>query len=179
MKPIISTFKTAIITAGKRALQLVGFGQMAAVAEEYAPWGVDSSPLPNTEALYVYTSNRNRQAVAGYRNTKQLAATGETRIYGTDTSGNVVCNIWLRNDANILIGVSLSPGDYYRHFVRFEDLEERLGAFKDEINNKIVQVFNDHIHIVPGSENTGTPLTQTTNVALDISSAKAPNILIQ
>jgi hypothetical protein len=168
MKPLIATIKSNIVNAGKRALQVLGFGQMAAVADEYAPWGVDSCPLPNTEALYFYTTNRNRQAIAGYRNNKQATTAGETRIYGTDTSGNVVCNIWIRNDSNILIGTSTTPSDYAHHFVRYEDLNTHLQSYITDLNTQI------GIGVASGG-GSYTPPTSP----LDISSSKVQNILIQ
>lgn len=82
-------------------------------AEHFAPIGDDSVPLPGDFALIENEEGTGRKAVVGYldpKNTQESQA-GEKRIYARAESGQVVVQIWLKNDGE---AVMINNNGYFR-----------------------------------------------------------------
>ena len=66
---------------------------------ECMPYGLDSNPVQNMTAIYIQSPS-GQQVVLGYVNINQKADVGEMRIYSTDKDGNLVGQVWCKNDPN-------------------------------------------------------------------------------
>lgn len=130
---IISTIKSATLASGKRMLQYLGMGKLPYTAAEYMPWGVDSAPVNNVRALTAETENRNSRVVTGYENVSQKAAPGEFRCYATDVDGNVVVDIYLRNNGTI------EAGGNTNHLTQWEALNTALNSYFSSLNTAITE----------------------------------------
>lgn len=118
----LSIFKEATIEKGKRILKVFQYG--AKTADECAPFGIDANPIKDMKAVYLETSNDSESVIVGYLNDKQIAASGEVRLYSLDSQSTEKTYIWLKNNGNLELN-----GNQYTS-VRFEPL-------KIELQNKI------------------------------------------
>lgn len=82
----------------------LGGGQTPPV-ELALPPGVDARPLPGDAAALVdATSDGSKRAVAFFDpRTEPKAGDGEHRVYGRDSQGNTVCEIWCKSNGEIQI----------------------------------------------------------------------------
>lgn len=128
----LSTFKSAVIEGGQRVLKVLQFG--AKTADECAPFGDDSSPVPNMTAIYADTSEAGEQVIIGYINSNQLAKTGEKRLYSLKEDGSVSFYLWLKNDGNLEVG-----GDN-DNLVRFKPLKQGIDKSDALINAELVKI---------------------------------------
>lgn len=75
-------------------------------ADHYGPPGVDGAPIPGIDyvALADGTGTGSRNAV-GYLDPKNAgkALAGEARLYSRDASGNIMAELWLKNDGSIVM----------------------------------------------------------------------------
>lgn len=73
--------------------------------EHFADPGDDSFPLPSDYAATTAVQSTGREIPVGYAdplNTPK-AAEGEKRIYGRDSAGNGVNEVWLKNDGSVIV----------------------------------------------------------------------------
>lgn len=127
-----SSFKSFVLTNGRRVLKVVQFG--AKTADECAPFGDDGCPLPNMTAIYAETSEVGEQVIIGYINTKQLAAIGEKRIYSLTADGTLSFYAWLRNNGTMELGGTAD------NIVRYTPLAEGLEAQNEKLNAELVKI---------------------------------------
>jgi hypothetical protein len=111
--------------------------------------------------------------VIGYFNTQQKAATGESRIFATDSTGAFKYNVWLKSDGTVLIGESDNPASYNNFLVKFNELKTGFDTLRTEVNS-MVTVFNAHVH--PSSVAISPTVTSQTPATATINSSKATKI---
>lgn len=171
----VSTFREAIVEAGRRILKVDLFAG-AKTADEVAPFGDDSSPLPELTAIYAKSSEIGDNFIIGYINTQQLAELGEKRIYSLRSNGALSFAVHLKNDGTCEIGGS---GNF---FVKFNELETAFNQLKSDFD-ALVTTYNAHTHTTTATVGS-TPAvgviaattSQGSQSTADISPAKAENI---
>lgn len=129
---------------------------------EAAPYGVDSNPIKDMEAIYGKTTKAGKTVILGYINKNQLAAVGENRIYSTDSNGNLKFYVWLKNDGTCELGGDADNG------VRYSPLNSELTAFKNALQAELTL-------IQAGIASAGGSYSPST-LSLDISQAKIDEI---
>lgn len=97
--------------------------------EQVAPYGVDSNPIKDMVALYAPTLQQGNAVVVGYINKNQIADVGETRIFSTDSDGELKTYIHLLNDGVMEIG---GDADF---MVRFGPTKANIEELQNDINN--------------------------------------------
>lgn len=121
-----------MINTGQRILTVLQYG--AKTANECAPFGDDSCPVPNLTAIYAETSNAGDQVIMGYINLEQQAAPGEKRLYSLQADGSLSFYAWLRADG------SMSLGGEDNNLVRYTALDAGLSAQDDKINAELTKI---------------------------------------
>ncbi len=119
-----SIIKNTLIDAGLRIVTILEFGMKS--ANECAPFGDDSCPLPNMSAIYADTSNIDDPIILGYMNNQQEAQPGEKRLYSLMSDGTLSFYAWLRADG------TMSLGGEGNNLVRFTPLQSGINA-KDQL----------------------------------------------
>lgn len=142
--------------AKRRVIKVRAFGYSdIRTAKEISPFGIDSNPIKNMRAVYAETSSKGDRVIVGYLIPNQLADVGETRLFSTDSDGNLKTYFWLKKDGSIEIGAAAN------HMTQFEALQTAFNKLRDD--------FNQHVH----SSNGTPPTIQST---ADMSGAKITNV---
>jgi hypothetical protein len=138
---------------------------------EASPFGIDSNPLKDMIAVYGPTEEKGKTVIIGYIDKNKLADIGETRLYSTDSDGNLKFYTWLKNDGTMEIGGNT------KHMVRYEELETAFNQLKADFNAHITK-YNAHIHlgVIAGFATSGIPTVTDTASSADISPAKIDEI---
>jgi len=152
MNRFVKIISTKADDIGRRLVKSLGWGkddvQETKVASSF---GDDSNPVENMVAVYSPTSDIGNPVIIGYINKNQIADIGEKRIFSTDSDGNVVFAIHLKNDGTAEIG---GNSDF---LVRFNELESGFNQIKSDLND-LVSAFNSHMHATAA---TGPPVPPT------------------
>lgn len=99
---IISKTISTRLNNALRVIKVVCLGKLdVREANESMPFGLDSNPVAGMQAIYGDTVSNGSPVIIGYINTNQVAGVGESRIYSTDESGNVVAQFHLFNNGKI------------------------------------------------------------------------------
>jgi len=156
----VTTISTSKDTLLRRVIKFLRYGKSdVQTSFQFAPAGIDSSPIKEMIALYGETDEKGKTAVMGYINKQQLAEDGEVRIYSQNASGDLQTYVWVKKDG------TMEFGGVAHNLVRYTPLNTGLQAEVNKINTelgKIAVVLNS---IVPGSY-TVVPVT------VDISASK-------
>jgi phage gp45-like len=123
-------------------------------AIQAAPFGVDSSPINDMQAIFMQTGERGKTVIVGYLNRNHISEKGETRIYSTNESGSVQIFLHLKNNGTAEFG-----GDT-DNLVRFSKLEEGFNQLKSDFNNFLI-----HTHPASGSPPAPPALPSTASIA--------------
>lgn len=108
-------------------------------AQPIFPFGFDSKPVNDLVALYSNTGADGEPVVVGYIYLSDITDIGESRIYSTDSNGNSVFDIILKNDGTCEIG---SDAD---NMVRYRPLASAYNQLKsdhDDTVSKLNAVIN-------------------------------------
>jgi len=127
-----STVKEAFLQRGTRILKVIQYG--AKSASEAAPFGDDSNPVPGLTAIYADTADVGEPVIVGYINTKQLADTGEKRLYSLKADRSVSFYLWLHNDGTMDVGGTAD------NLVRYTPLNTGLQATMAQINTELAKI---------------------------------------
>ena len=89
-------------------------------AKHFNAPGDDSHPLPEDYCALSPSTGTGRQAAVGYidYSNKSKAAPGEKRTYARNASGEVVCEMWMKNDGSINVSTQASGADVIINGVR-------------------------------------------------------------
>jgi hypothetical protein len=158
----LTTFKSAVVSAGYRALKVLGYGSAPLTADECAPFGDDSNPLKNMIAVYAATDEIGDPVIIGYLNKNQLAAPGEKRIYSLKPDGSLGFYAWLKNDGSMELGGTAD------NLVRYTPLNTGLTGQDTAINSELAKIALA-IGLLGGSYAPGT-------ITTDISGSKINEI---
>lgn len=109
----VSGYISILLSFARRVRNGVTVGEVKAdpaaginlTLDHYAPPGDDSQPLPGDYVHASATRQSGRYSAVGYLDPSNppISDVGEKRIYSRDASGQVVAEIWLKNDGTILI----------------------------------------------------------------------------
>lgn len=127
-----STVNSSEVDGGQRILTVQQYGPKT--ANECAPFGDDSCPVPNLTAIYAETGNDGDQVIIGYINLNQLAAAGEKRFYSVGPDGTVATYLWLKSDGTTQFG---GTGD---NLVRYAALNTALQAAITALNAQLAAI---------------------------------------
>jgi hypothetical protein len=156
---------SASIQKGLRTVKVYVMGKSdVQTPHQAAPFGVDSNPVKNMVAVYASTSEVGAPVIIGYLNKDNIAESGETRLFSTDSEGVEKSSIYLKNDETIEIN---GNSDF---MVRFNSLDNGLQVFKTALQAELVLIAAG---IVSGG-GTYTPST----LSVDISAAKVDGVKV-
>lgn len=135
-------------------------------AKQLAPFGVDSNPVKDVPYIYMKTELDGKEVIVGFIQKDLLAEVGETRLFSTDTNGNLQTYIWLKNADN-----EMHLGGDSNFAVKFNELKTEFNKLKDDFNDLITS-YNSHVHPAVGV--IGTPPAVAVTVS-PIASPASPN----
>lgn len=169
---ITKVISSTIDSFNRRVVKVLRFGKSdVQTAVEAGPFGVDSNPIKDMEAIYMPSATKGKTVIVGYINKKQLAEPGEVRHYSTDDSGVEKFYTWLKKDGTMEIGGNTD------NMVRFSELQTAFNQLKSDFNDLVIK-FNTHVHpgVTAGGASTLVTATPGTASAADISDAKIDEI---
>lgn len=166
----VTVISTKIGTQSRRLIKYLRLGK-GDVRESYqaGPYGTDSNPVKDMVAVYSPTLQNGKEVIIGYVNKDQIAAIGEHRIFSTDTDGNTVFALYLKNDGTAEFG---GNSDF---MVRYNELKTGFDQLKNDFN-ALVTLYNSHVHPSPAGGSTGPTPSSGSSSAADISGAKINEI---
>lgn len=131
------------IASGIRRVKTLVFGKSyTRNPTEIAPYGYDASPIDGINSLYCDTTVNGVTVTVGYVNTQQKAATGESRIFATDSAGTFKFNVWLKSDGTVLIGDSDVPSAYTNNLIKWTEFNSVLQAYLTAQNAAITTAIS-------------------------------------
>ena len=146
---VISTQEDAEI---RRLTKILGLGtDDVQEVLQVAPYGDDSNPIKGMVAVMSETNDSGESVVVGYVNKNQISKVGEKRIFSTDSDGNVVMFLHLKNDGTAEFG---GNSDF---MVRYSNLETAYNSLKQSVSD-LTSAFNSHTHATAA---TGPPVPPT------------------
>jgi hypothetical protein len=174
---LTKVISTRYDSLNRRIVKFLRFGRSdVQECQQAAPFGIDSNPVKDMIAVYSPTAEDGKNVIIGYLNPNQLAEVGETRLFSTDSDGNLQFYVHLKNDGTSEIG-----GDT-DNMVRYSELESAFNQLRDDLND-LISAYNSHIHtttatigasttpgVIAPTTSTGTPSTA------DVSGAKIDEI---
>lgn len=126
-------------------------------SDQYLPAGIDSKPIKEQVAAQGVTTDKGETVILGYRIESDKTNEGETRIFATDSDGNDVFDLLLKNDGTAEFGGNTD------NLVRFLKLNQGLQSFLTDLNTKLVTALGAVGGSWPGT-------------SLDISGAKIDEV---
>jgi hypothetical protein len=171
---LVKINSSALNSIGQRMMKFLRYGAKdVQTAIEGGPHGMDSRAVENSIAIYAKLDEET--VVIGYLLRDKLAEVGETRLYSTNTDGELKAYVWLKND-----GIMHLSGDN-DFAVSFNNLKTEFNALKAD-HNTLADKWNTFCAAyLPGSPSTlGTPPTLATSTVMpnasDIDNAKNTKI---
>lgn len=124
-----------------------------------APYGIDSNPINDTRALYCTTTTKGKYYTFAYINQGSKSLPGETRIFSTDTNGQLQAYMWLKNAGNIM---ELNGNDNWA--VKYTETKAELDKLKSTLDTLVTKWNSFCGSYAPGSPSSvGTPPTLSTS----------------
>lgn len=146
---------------GFREIKVIQYG--AKTADECSPFGIDSNPVDQLDAIFAETEVSGETVVLGYIQENRKSLPGEVRLYALDIFGEVeVTDIYLRNKGIIEIGGNKD------NFVSYKNLNIALMKQNQDLMAELVKI-QAAISALGGSY-------VFKNVDLDISASKTEKI---
>ena len=175
MNKIVKIISSKVDDRKRRLIKSLGWGSDD-VQEvlNVSDFGDDSHPVENMVAIYAETTDIGNPVVIGYINKNQISDVGEKRIFSTDSDGNVVFALHLKNDGTAEFG---GDSDF---LVRYNELESGFNQLKSDFNDLVVK-YNAHVHpfvgLAVGVPGVTTPTTTSgTPSTASIANAKIDEI---
>jgi hypothetical protein len=170
----VKVISTELDNLQRRVVKILRYGKSdVQTSDQIAPHGIDSNPVKDMIAVYAETGQKGETIIAGYLNRNVLAAAGETRIYSTNTNGELQIYAWLKADGTMELGGNA------KHLARFEELKSGFDTLKTDLNDLKTKWNTFATAYIPGGPAVvGTPPTAQTSAAstASIDSAKIDEI---
>lgn len=169
---LVRIISSELNTFGQRIIKVLRYGRNDVQTPlQASSFGVDSNPIKDMVAVYAPTEEKGKTVIIGYLNQNQIANVGENRIFSTDSDGNVVMFLHLKNDGIAEFG---GADDF---MVRFNELQTGFDELVND-HNDLVQAFNAHVHpgVTAGAASTLITIAPEVPSAADITSAKIEEI---
>lgn len=128
----VSSIKDYVIEKGFRIFKVIQYG--VKTADECSPFGDDSNPLKDMDAIFCETEVGGEPIIIGYIQKERLALPGEKRIFSLDDNGELSNYIWLKKDKSIEIGGSDD------NLVAFAGLNSELINHNNKINSELEKI---------------------------------------
>ncbi len=125
-----------------------GGGDISQV-DHFGPAGLDSQPLKGDLVNLVNGPQTGLGVVSGYHDIKGNleAEPGESRLYARDSSGGVVCDIWLKADGDIVINSINSGKDVIINGVKIDSSGNISAPGEVSANSETVPInLTTHTH---------------------------------
>jgi len=106
-------------------------------AIEASPYGIDSNPVKDMVAIYAKTELDGNEYIIGYLNKNRLAEIGETRLFSTDSTGNLKAFVWLKSD-----GIANLNGDINGGLIKIDNLKSQYDANLLNIKNSVLAALS-------------------------------------
>ncbi len=152
----IAKYNSSIIEKGRRIIKsFVRSKRDVHTSYQVSNWGDDSTPVSGADIIHAETAT-DETLIIGTININQKTNPGEKRIFATDSEGNIVVDIYLKNDGTIEMA-----GDS-DNVVKYTPLDTALQSFKNLVNAELVKIAA----VIPGGAYVHVPTT------IDISSSK-------
>ena len=128
------------------------YGNMRPI--QASPFGFDSNPLPSTVGVYSNTTVNGMGVMVGYLGVSNVAQSGESRMYATNSGGSVVGYVYCKANGELnLLGDS-------NWAVKYTELATQFNELKGKFNDLVSKWNSFCTNYVPGSPTTtGTPAT--------------------
>lgn len=133
-------------------------------ADQYTPFGIDSKPVADTYALHATTGDNGESVILGYLSNSEDTEEGEINIFATDSDGNEVFRISLKNDGTVTFNGSDD------NLIRYSSYESINNTLATNINAELTK-------IAAAITSLGGAYTPST-ISVDSSSAKIDELLI-
>lgn len=104
-------------------------------SDQYLPAGIDSKPVKEQIAAQGMTTDKGETVILGYHIESDKTNEGETRIFATDSDGNDVFDLLLKNDGTAEFGGNTD------NLIRFLALDQGLQTFIADLNAKLATAF--------------------------------------
>jgi len=104
-------------------------------ADNVQPFGVDSKPVMDLQAVHSTTQNDEKSVILGYIQKSEKTESGEIRIYSTDKNNSEKFYIILKKNGTAEIGGSTD------FMVRYNALNSGLQAFVNTLNANLATAF--------------------------------------
>ncbi len=116
-------------------IKVLRFGKLdVQTSEAVLPYGIDSKPVKEVQAVHSTTNNIEQTIILGYIKSSDLTEEGETRIYSTDSEGVEAFYLHLKKNGDVEFG-----GDS-DNFVRYAKLNSGLQDLKTKINTELTKI---------------------------------------
>ena len=140
--------------------------------ENVQNWGFDSKPPKGERGLLLTTDNNKTSAIVGYILRSEETEIGETRMYATDSSGNVLGDVKLNNDSEFVI---LGGSDYA---VQHTPLKTGLNNQDTAINTELTKLSVTISAMVSAFYSLGVTIPAYTkgNISTDIDNSKVEKV---
>jgi len=166
----IVTTDSTIVENLKRIVKFLRFGKNdVQTSTQYTPHGIDSNPVKGMKAIYAETGEKGKTVIIGYLSKSVLAEVGETRIFSTDSDGELQAYVWLKADGTMELSGNT------KHLARFEELKSGFDQLKTDFNN-LVTAFNSHMHPTAGTGAPSPPTVTGTSSTASIDDSKIDEI---
>jgi hypothetical protein len=161
---------TTTDTLMRRVIKFLRLGKKdVQTSLQVSPHGIDSNPVKDMVAIYGETMQKGETVIVGYLNKNVLAAAGETRIFSTDSDGELQAYVWLKADGTMELSGNA------KHLARFEELKSGFDQLKTDFNN-LVTAFNSHMHPTAGTGAPSPPTVTGTSSTASIDDSKIDEI---
>lgn len=119
----------------QRIVKVLTFGRSSVIdAHEVSPFGIDSNPVNQQNAVVAETIGNGKRVVIGYLNNHQETDVGGIRIFSTDDKGEEQTSIYLKPDGSIEMDEADDKA------VRFNDLRLGLMDQDSQIQMELVKI---------------------------------------
>lgn len=160
---IVKIISSEIDKLNRRVVKFLRFGKSdVQTALQVSPFGLDSGPTKDMVAVYSQTSGTGETVIIGYINKKELVEPGESRLYSTDSNGELKFYVHLKKDGTMW----LNGGD--DNLVRYIPLNQFVNDLKQFLTTELGLIATG-ITTGGGSYTPGSP-------TFDISDAKINEI---
>ena len=128
--------------------------------EHFSDAGDDSHPLSTDYAAAIPVRRSGGAAVVGYADpiNDPVAGPGEKRIYGRDSSGAAVNEVWLKSDGSVMISNAL--GSIELKADGSVDINGATITILGDVITKLGRSLDLHIHtgVTSGGQTSGPPV---------------------
>ena len=128
--------------------------------EHFSDAGDDSHPLSTDYAAVILVRRSGGAAIVGYADpiNDPVAGPGEKRIYGRDSSGAAVNEVWLKSDGSVMISNELGGAELKADGELLHGSGAKITADGDVVTSDGISLRN-HVHAYTWTDPAGSGST--------------------